>query len=157
MTQAREVDLPSVSQALAVDHTGARVAAAQEDGSVQVFGVENGQMLTNFSAHSGPVSSIAFSVDGASIATAGEDGTVRLFSAETGTEQLVLRGHSYLVTAVEFTDDGRRLVSASADGVVRVWALDLDDLIEIADQNVTRDLTDEECRTYLHVEACPQG
>jgi WD40 repeat protein/class 3 adenylate cyclase len=157
MTQAREVDLPSVPQALAVDHTGARVAAAQQDGSVQVFGVENGEMLTSFSAHSGPVSSVAFSVDGASIATAGEDGTVRLFSAETGTEQLVLPGHSYLVTAVEFTDDGRKLVSASADGVVRVWALDLDDLIQIADRNVTRDLTDEECRTYLHLEACPQG
>jgi WD40 repeat protein len=157
VTEAREVGLSSIPEALAFDHTGARVAAAQADGSVQVFGVENGQMLTNFSAHSGPVSSIAFSVDGASIATAGEDGTVRLFSAETGTEQLVLRGHSYLVTAVEFTEDGRRLVSASADGIVRVWALDLEELIEIADRNVTRDLTDEECRAYLHLEACSQG
>jgi WD40 repeat protein len=156
VTQSREVDLPSFPEALAFDHTGALVAAAQQDGSVQVFGVENGRMLTNFSAHSGPLSSVAFSVDDRSIATAGEDGTVRLFSAEKGTEQLVLRGHSYLVTAVEFTEDGRRLVSASADGVVRVWALDLDDLIEIADRNVTRNLTDEECRAYLHLEACPR-
>jgi len=38
-----------------------------------------------------------------------------------------------------------------------VWALDLDDLIEIAHENVTRDLTDEECRAYLHLEQCPSA
>jgi hypothetical protein len=36
-----------------------------------------------------------------------------------------------------------------------VWALDLDDLIEIARRNVTRQPTGEECRQYLHVEPCP--
>ena len=38
---------------------------------------------------------------------------------------------------------------------MRVWALDMDDLLEIAQENVTRSLTDAECRRYLHVEACP--
>jgi hypothetical protein len=38
---------------------------------------------------------------------------------------------------------------------VRVWALDLDDLIGIAEGELTRDLTEEECRQYLH-EPCPQ-
>ena len=47
------------------------------------------------------------------------------------------------------------LASASPDGVVRVWALDLDELIEIARRNVTRELSDEECLQYLHVETCP--
>lgn len=32
-------------------------------------------------------------------------------------------------------------MSASADGTVRVWALDLDDLLGIAEDNVTRGLT----------------
>jgi hypothetical protein len=40
---------------------------------------------------------------------------------------------------------------------VRIWALDIDDLLEIARQNVTRSLTDEECRLYLHTAACPDG
>jgi hypothetical protein len=35
--------------------------------------------------------------------------------------------------------------------VVRVWALDLDDLIAIARREVTRELTDDECRQYLHL------
>jgi hypothetical protein len=39
---------------------------------------------------------------------------------------------------------------------VRIWALDIDDLLEIADENVTRSLTDDECRRYLHDAACPE-
>ncbi len=38
---------------------------------------------------------------------------------------------------------------------MRVWALDLDDLIEIAEREVTRTLTEQECRQYLHRGALP--
>jgi hypothetical protein len=38
---------------------------------------------------------------------------------------------------------------------VRIWALDLDDLVEIAENGLTRTLTDEECRQYLHTASCP--
>jgi hypothetical protein len=34
--------------------------------------------------------------------------------------------------------------------VVRVWALDIDELIAIANNELTRPLTDDECRQYLH-------
>jgi len=58
------------------------------------------------------------------------------------------------VRDLAFSPDGSLL--ASVDGTtVRVWALDIDVLLEIARQKVTRSLTDEECRQYLHVEACP--
>ena len=49
------------------------------------------------------------------------------------------------------------MLASRIDDSVRVWALDIDDLIEIARQNITRSLTDEECRAYLHVESCPSG
>jgi hypothetical protein len=38
---------------------------------------------------------------------------------------------------------------------VRIWALDVDDLLEIAHQKLTRTWTDDECRQFLHLEACP--
>jgi hypothetical protein len=38
---------------------------------------------------------------------------------------------------------------------VGIWAIDFDDLLEIATQNTTRSLTDEECVQYLHVDRCP--
>jgi hypothetical protein len=40
------------------------------------------------------------------------------------------------------------------DGVARVWAVDLDDLVELARDEVTRTLTDGECRQYLRQESC---
>jgi WD40 repeat protein len=57
---------------------------------------------------------------------------------------------------VTFSPDGTKLASTSQCGEVRIWALDIDDLLEIARQNVTRSLTDEECRQYLHLETCPR-
>jgi hypothetical protein len=56
---------------------------------------------------------------------------------------------------VAFSPDGTKLASTSCDGV-RIWALDIDDLLEIAHQEARRSLTDEECRQYLHVERCPE-
>ncbi len=59
------------------------------------------------------------------------------------------------VVHVVFGPDGSTLTSVSEDGIVRVWALDLDDLIGIADERLTRELSDDECRQYLHLERCP--
>ena len=88
------------------------------------------------------------------IATASSDTTVRLWNATTGVQELVLRGHTSPVWHVRFSADGSRLASASLDGSVRVGALDLDDLIEMATNEVTRTLTDAECRQFLHLAEC---
>jgi hypothetical protein len=54
-----------------------------------------------------------------------------------------------------FSPDGSMLASSDTWDGVRVWALDIDDLLEIARGEVTRSFTDEECRQYLHVDRCP--
>jgi len=62
-------------------------------------------------------------------------------------------GANYL--GVAFSPDGKRLAVASYDGTARVYALPLDDIVSIAKSRVTRTLTQDECRKYLHVEECP--
>jgi len=50
-----------------------------------------------------------------------------------------------------------KLASTSRCDGVRVWALDVDDLLEIARREAERSLTAEECRQYLHVDECPRA
>jgi hypothetical protein len=47
------------------------------------------------------------------------------------------------------------VAATTADGLARVWALDIDELLAIAKQKLTRSLTEEECHQYLHVGTCP--
>ena len=138
------------ASSLAFDPTGEAIVAGLFDGSVEIRDVATGDLVQGFGAHAGRVQDVAFSPDGDRIATAGEDGAVAVFDAGTGQRQLLLRAHDFLVSGLAFSPDGRRLVSAAPDGVVRVWALDLDELIEIARGEVKRELTDDECRQYLH-------
>jgi WD40 repeat protein len=137
------------------DRDGELIAATNiERGRIEIFDAETGEQIRTLRGHTGAVLDLAFAPDGARIATSGSDGTVRIWDAASGASLLVLRGHESAVGAVAFSPDGTKLASVGADGVTRVWALDPDDLVEIAQQKVTRTLTDDECRQYLHVESC---
>ena len=147
----RELDSVGVSS-MDYDGSGDRLALGFFDGTVQIRDASTGDIERSFDAGSVTVMDIVFSPDGTMLATGGEDATIRLFDthAETGAQQLVLRGHGFLVSGLDFSPDGKQLVSAAPDGVVRVWALDLDELIATAETELTRGLTDDECRQYLH-------
>ncbi len=103
----------------------------------------------------GGVMAVAFNADGSRLATGSLDGTVRIWDPSSGEQLVVLRGHYATVVSVAFSPDGSRLASVGVEGVVRVWALDVDDLVDVAEREVTRTLTDQECRRYLHVRDCP--
>ena len=59
------------------------------------------------------------------------------------------------VRSVAFDPTGERVVSIDESWTARVWTLDTDELIDIAEQRLTRELTDAECRRYLQMDACP--
>lgn len=59
------------------------------------------------------------------------------------------------MTSVAFSPDGSELATAGFEGRARIWILDLDELVTLARSRLTRDLTQEECREFLHVESCP--
>jgi len=49
-------------------------------------------------------------------------------------------------------DEGLRFASISDS--IRVSVLSVDQLVDVAPRNVARSLSDDECRQYLHVDAC---
>jgi hypothetical protein len=70
-------------------------------------------------------------------------------------EPLTLYGNTGAVYRIAYSPDGTRLVSAGRNPIARVYALQVDDLVAIAQSQVTRSLTTEECQKYLHDEVCP--
>ena len=144
---------PADATALTVTADGRHVAWAQRDGDVAVRHLRAGT-TTRLVAHVGQVLDLAGSPDGRRLATAGQDGSVRLWELATSEQALELHGHDSGVSTVRWSDDGARLVTSSWDGTVRVWALAVDDLVRLARGRVTRELSDDECRRYLHGQRC---
>ena len=130
---------------------------ASWDGTAKIWDLRSGRQLATLRGHSGPVLGVSVSPDGSVIATGSFDGTAKLWDVATGREILTLFGHDRGVHTVKFSPDGRLLASASADGTVALHLLPIDELRELARERVTRSLTDEECRQYLHLAKCPTG
>ena len=113
------------------------------------------QELLRLVGHRSGINDVDFSPDGSRLATASFDLTARVWDLADGQELLSLSLHTNFLTSVAFSPDGKRLVTTGADGTTRLYALDLDELVALARQRVTRSLTDDECRRYLHLDACP--
>jgi WD40 repeat protein/serine/threonine protein kinase len=146
-----DFDFPQVD----FDPTGPRIVLTGSEGLAEVWDVESRERLAVLAGPSGGAKDLAFSPDGSRIAIATVDGSVRLFDADTGSPQPGLPGSGCAVEGVAFSPDGSKLASSSRCDGVQIWALDMDDLLEIARREARRSLTDEECSLYLHVDRCP--
>ena len=133
--------------------TSSNPRAAEQ--TVTIWNAEDGQQQAQLIGHTGTIQGLAFSRDGATLATAGDDGIVRLWDAATGSQLLTLMGQFQgLTDSVSFSSDGTRLASAGADGIVRIWALDERELLDIADERVTRVLNTDECAQFFRHDHC---
>ena len=141
--------------ALAFDPNGTRLVAGMAlGGGGDVWDVATGERVVTL-AGAPLVADVAFGPDSSTIATGHPDGVVRLWDAETGVRHLELPGFGSSADRVVFSADGSQLASLSSDGLLRVWAVELDDLVAIAASRITRPLSNDECRQYLHVDRCP--
>jgi WD40 repeat protein len=146
-------EIDGQSEYLLFDPTGSRILFAGGD-APEIRDARSGRLLTALPPQPGGVYSLAFAPDGSVVAVGADDDIVRLYDPTTGELISALRGHGCTVGGLSFSPDGALLASTSCDGI-RVWALDIDRLLDVARENVTRSLTAEECRTYLHLDACP--
>jgi WD40 repeat protein len=150
--------IPTYADLATFDPSGTRLATAFSfEGKADIWDARTGERLATL-ATPAPVSAIAFSPDGETIATGNYDGTITLWDTRSGIQKQLLHASPAAVQQVAFSPDGTKLASNGPDGIVRVWAVNLDDLLAIAHERLTRThrtMTDAECRQYLHAESCP--
>lgn len=140
---------------VAVSPDGQMLAMGHQDGMITLWNLVTGTKLRTFSGHAGLVLRLVFNRDGTRLASAGFDRLAKVWDVATGEELVSLYGNLSNVFGVSFSSDGANLATAGADGTVRTYTLALDELITLAEERLTRDLTDEECIKFLHVQTCP--
>ena len=139
-------------QAAAFTRDGRQVLTASDDRTVRVWDAASGTLMRTLRGHPGVVNAIAVSPDGLLAASSGfNDVAVRLWRLADGRgTELAARSNALRGSLrVAFSPDGRRLLSQGAGLVPQLFVTDLQELVEVAKQRVTRGLTAEERETYL--------
>ncbi|MEM7032509.1 MAG: WD40 repeat domain-containing protein, partial [Chloroflexota bacterium] len=134
---------------------GTRLATASFDRTVIVWDVNTGDKLAELpDSNSKRIFRVAFNQDGTQLAMAGDSDLVTVWDVASKREILSLSGHEGSVHDVAFGPLDKHLASAGLDGTVQRFILDIDDLRALAQDRVTRSLSDEECQLYLYLEKC---
>jgi WD40 repeat protein len=114
---------------------GSWLAVAWSDARVRLWDLPSGQRGVVFD-RSGDPTALARSRDDTMLASASTDGTVRVFWLTQERPPITLAGHTGAVGAIAFDSTGRRLFTSGQDGTVRVYAIDVDDLISLAEERL---------------------
>jgi WD40 repeat protein len=146
--------LPNRAFALAFSPDSTKLAIGVHGDFLKLYDAASGEEALSLAGHSGTVFAVAFSPDGTLLATGGDE-LPKLWDLATGQELITLPGHTRFVNGLAFSPDGTRLASSSIDGTTRVYAVDVDELVALAQSRLTRWWTPEECRKYLHLDECP--
>jgi WD40 repeat protein len=135
------------------DPDGERLATTSADGTTIIWDVDDREMLHQLDDHNGVVLSAAFHPTEELVATASDDNTVLLYDLSSGDVErrieLPSDAHS-----VAFTPDGEDIVVGTGSGRIVVDPMDVDELVERAQERAGRELTTDECEQFLHEQDC---
>lgn len=134
---------------LAFSPDNSLLAAASLDGTATVWDAKTGVEKFVLEGHTNSVTALAFHPDGTRLATSSRDGTTKIWDVNTGQELLNFPGNGSGINGLAFNPKGTLLVTSS-DREARVYILQVDELAKLAQDRVTRKLTQEECLKYLH-------
>ncbi|MGD8585482.1 MAG: protein kinase [Chloroflexota bacterium] len=135
---------------------GRLLASSDYDALAIVWDLGTREPLFDIRTAASLIGDVDFSPDGRLLALASHDGFARVWDVAKQREWLKLyHAESGGVCEVAFSPDSTQLVATGCrDRQARFFALVLDDLVVLAQSRLTRDLTEDECRDYLHIESC---
>jgi serine/threonine protein kinase/DNA-binding SARP family transcriptional activator/WD40 repeat protein len=104
--------------------------------------------------HQSETKNLDLSNDGSLIASAGADGFVRVWDSANGDLVYEVSLGETQVQNVEFIDDDRHLVVTPQEGPVLILTMDLDELLQVGRDRLTRGFSEAECEKY-DLDPCP--
>jgi eukaryotic-like serine/threonine-protein kinase len=137
---------------------GARLASGSGDPEVRIWDARTGVQLALIPR---VLANLAFDPSGTRLAVSSFLGLggLAVFDGSTGKLLFTLQpesrlGRSPFAFRVGFSGDGKSVLT-TGDGTVRRYPLDVHELLGIARQRVTRELTADECSRYFGSPECP--
>jgi WD40 repeat protein len=136
---------------------GRYMAVSDCAGTAVIRDAMTGSVVQTLRANLACITGLDFSPDDRLLAVNSRLRGLIVWDWNSGRELAVLPGGGN----VQFTPDGRRLIATVFDQTgletftVRMFTLQRDELVALANSRVTRSLTGEECRQFLHVDQCP--
>ena len=107
--------------AVACSPDGTAVAAAREDGPVDVYRPSPAGLSSSWIAHVNGTAALAYTPDGKTLATGGYDDTVKIWNPATGELIRTFQGHTGWVFSLACSHDGQILASGGRDRSIRLW------------------------------------
>jgi WD40 repeat protein len=131
---------------------GTRLASARGDDTIHIWDIATLKDPIQLRGHRGGTLHVAFSADNRQLLSTGNDDTLRVWTIGGNIAPLELTGFRALAIGL-VTLSGERYISAHYDGTLRIWrcpaCAPIDDVLAHVDDHVTRNLTEQERRTYL--------
>jgi WD40 repeat protein len=104
--------------------SGTLLLTGDASGGINIWNTTSWERITNFQAHSGPVTSASFLADGTLVATSG-DSTAKIWNTSTWKLEHTLVGHPNYVGDLSFSPDGKFLgVTSASSGSSTFWLWD---------------------------------
>ncbi len=119
-----------VVNALAIAPTGQAIAAANSDGTVQLWDYQTGEVLHTFAqrlgfgeGHRDAATAVTFHPDGQTLFSASQDGTVKQWNLDRYRQRQSLQQPGWQVTTIALTPDGAQLIAAETTGRISLWQI----------------------------------
>jgi len=121
---------------------GIRLAVGLSNGSISIYNIDSGSLITNYQGHNDTISNLELISNSNFLASSSYDKTVRIWDVTTNTCKYVLKGHTDGVTALKQISSDM-LASLSFDKSFKFWNITTGNLIRtIEDPNTSPLLID---------------
>ena len=113
--------------ALAIHPNGYILASGTQEGTLQLWNLRTGELLTEIEAHANTINTLTFTPDGRTLVSGSRDRSIKLWRSGTGELLNTLEGAGN-VNAIAVHSSGALFASGSQEGI-RLWDMETGEII----------------------------